>query len=65
LNAQIMEVLLAKAGGAEQARTMVNAVEARTGKSALHYAAENGRCRMMKLLLKQGAGTTNTLSPIQ
>jgi ankyrin repeat protein len=53
-----MEVLLAKAGGAKQAQAMVNAVEARTGKTALHYAAESDRCAMMELLLKQGAGTS-------
>ena len=53
-----MEVLIEKAGGPEKARALINAVESRTGKTALHFAAENGHCAMVAFLLKQGAGTT-------
>lgn len=56
LDAQIMEILLAKAGGPERAREMVRAAEPRTGKTALHFAAENGSVAMVELLLRQGAG---------
>jgi ankyrin repeat protein len=52
-----MEVLMEKAGGPEKARELINAVESRTGNTALHFAAENGHCAMVAFLLKQGAGT--------
>ncbi|ELR20903.1 ankyrin repeat domain containing protein 44, putative [Acanthamoeba castellanii str. Neff] len=54
-NIKTMEVLLERAGGPEQAQALVNAVEPRTGKTALHFAAENGRELMVALLLKKGA----------
>ena len=47
-----------KAGGPEKARALVNAAEPRNGKTALHFAAENGHCAMVAFLLKHGAGTT-------
>ncbi|ELR16094.1 Fbox domain containing protein [Acanthamoeba castellanii str. Neff] len=53
--AEIMEVLMEKAGGPEKARELINAVESRTGNTALHFAAENGHCAMVAFLLNQGA----------
>jgi ankyrin repeat protein len=35
---------------------MIRAAEPRTGKTALHFAAENGSVAMVELLLRQGAG---------
>jgi ankyrin repeat protein len=53
-----MEVLMERAGGPEKARALVNAAEPKNGKTALHFAAENGHCAMVAFLLKHGAGTT-------
>jgi hypothetical protein len=52
-----MKVLVERAGGEERMRAMINAVEARSGKTALHFAAERGHSPVVTLLLKQGAGT--------
>jgi ankyrin repeat protein len=51
-----MEVLL-DSDRAGFSRTTINAVEAKTGMTALHFAAANGHTEMVKFLLKRGAGT--------
>jgi hypothetical protein len=53
---QSMEVLL-DSDRAGLSRTTINAVEAKTGMTALHFAAAKGHTEMVKFLLERGAGT--------